>query len=263
MGVPVEPVGFGVDAGCPIPALERQRALDAGAVLQLRGTELAAAASHGPVAGVEIVGTGQAGANNYTMRTAHQWRELLSVRQAGPLGHLRMTVPNNRTAIRGGLQMISVFDYDGLPEASHALLAGERLGTYLIGIAKVQMKICDRSFVLLQGPVMDGESTVMSVREPRCLAAAWEYWHRIMESAYPVAEHPAVPARGLTVRQRQIVALLSADVNDDAIAAALGVSVRTVRGDIAEVMRTVGARSRFAAGVRFRDIADRHSADSA
>ena len=127
----------------------------------------------------------------------------------------------------------------------------------------MQMKICDRSFVLLQGPVLDGQPTVMSVREPRCLAAAWEYWHRIMDSAYPVAEHPAFSARGLTVRQRQIVALLSADLNDDAIAAALGVSVRTVRGDIAEVMRIVGARSRFAAGVRFRDLVRQDDADSA
>jgi DNA-binding CsgD family transcriptional regulator len=250
----VEPVGAGADASCPIPALERQRSLDAGAVLQLRGTELAAAVARAPVPGVEIIGRGHAEVNAYTMRTAHQWRELLSVRQAGPLGHLRQTVPNNRAAVEGGLRMISVFDYDGLPEPSHALLAGERLGTYLIGIAKVQMKIVDRTFVLLQGPVIDGDLTVMAVRDPRCLAAAWEYWHRIMDSAYPVAEHPVTLGRDLSVRQRQIVALLAADAHDDAIASSLGVSVRTVRSDIAEVMRILGVRSRFAAGVRLSEM---------
>jgi DNA-binding CsgD family transcriptional regulator len=254
--VPVEPVGVGIGASYPIPALARQRALDAGAILQLRGTELATAVARGPVPGVEIIGRGQAGVNAYTMRSAHQWRDLLSVRQAGPLAHLRLTVPNNRAAIENGLRMISVFDHDGLPEASHALLAGERLGTYLIGIAKVQMKIVDRTFVLLQGPVVDGEITVMAVREPRCLAAAWEYWHRIMDSAYPVADHPSTHDRDLSVRQQQIVALLAADANDDAIASTLGVSVRTVRSDIAEVMRILGVRSRFAAGIRFREITE-------
>jgi DNA-binding CsgD family transcriptional regulator len=133
-------------------------------------------------------------------------------------------------------------------------LAAEQLGTYLISVGPVQMKIVDRRFVILQGPAIGDEPTVMAVSEPVCLAAAWKYWHRVVDSAYPVAEEPIIDGPRLSSRQRQVMALLAKDANDETIASTLGVSVRTVRSDIAEVMRILGVRSRFAAGIRFHEI---------
>jgi DNA-binding NarL/FixJ family response regulator len=60
------------------------------------------------------------------------------------------------------------------------------------------------------------------------------------------------PPGDLTPRQGQVVALMASGANDDAIAAALGVSVRTVRSDVAGILDALGVQSRFAAGVRLQ-----------
>ena len=56
----------------------------------------------------------------------------------------------------------------------------------------------------------------------------------------------------LTPRQRQVVALMATGTGDEAIAASLGVSVRTVRSDIAALLDVLGVKTRFAAGVRLQ-----------
>jgi DNA-binding NarL/FixJ family response regulator len=113
------------------------------------------------------------------------------------------------------------------------------------------MKIVDRRSVLLQGPVIDGEPTVMSVSSAPCLEAAWRYWEAAIASAFPAADGVAT-IDDLTSRQRQVAALLATGIGDEAIAASLGVSVRTVRSDVAALLDTLGVRSRFAAGVRLQ-----------
>jgi DNA-binding CsgD family transcriptional regulator len=250
------PSGVGFYSKGPITPADAQAIMDAAAVLQLRRAELAAAIAKGPVPGVEIPGIGSVAYNRWMGREVYTWRELLSIQRTGKVEHLRISVPNNRAAVGSGLRMISVFDRDGLTEGGRALLAAEHLGTYLISVGTVQMKIVDRKFVILQGPVIDDEPTLMLVSEPACLAAAWEYWHRIIDSAYPVADEPMPSGLRLSPRQRQIMALLAGDTTDAAIAASIGVSVRTVRSDIAEVMRIFGVRSRFAAGIRFHEITE-------
>jgi len=49
---------------------------------------------------------------------------------------------------------------------------------------------------------------------------------------------------------RQILVLLNAGYKDDAAARQLGLSVRTYRRHVAEIMRALGAASRFQAGAR-------------
>jgi DNA-binding CsgD family transcriptional regulator len=249
------PTGVGFESRVPISSADRQAVMDAAAVLQLRRAELAAAVAEGPVPGVEIAARGGSiGINRWMFREFHTWRQLLSTRPTGLPEHLRLSLPNNRIGVVNGLRMISVYDHNGLPDATRTLLAAERHGTYLISVCTVQMNIVDRRFALLYGPDIDGEATVMAVSDPGCLAAAWTYWHRVMSSAYPMADTPAVVGAQLSNRQRQIMALLAIDANDGSIAAALGVSVRTVRSDIAEVMRVLGVRSRFSIGARLHEL---------
>lgn len=250
------PSGVGFYSKGPVTPADAQAIMDAAAALQLRRAELAAAAAEGSVPGVEIPGIGSIAYNRWLGRQVHRWRELLSMQRTGKVEHLRISLPNNRIAVGNGLRMISVFDRDGLTDGGRTLLAAEQHGTYLISVGSVQMKIVDRKFVILQGPVIDDEPTVMAVSEPVCLAAAWRYWHRVLDSAYPVADEPMTDGPRLSPRQRQVMALLANDANDEAIASALGVSVRTVRSDIAEVMRILGVRSRFAAGLRFHEMTE-------
>jgi DNA-binding NarL/FixJ family response regulator len=123
-------------------------------------------------------------------------------------------------------------------------------------VGPVQMNIVDRRFVLLHGPFYDGVPSLMQVIAPECLDAAWRYWHAAVASSYPANEDEAGELDSFTPRQRQVAALLAVDTRDEAIAEVLGVSIRTVRSDIAQMMEALGVRSRFAAGARFREVAD-------
>jgi DNA-binding CsgD family transcriptional regulator len=148
--------------------------------------------------------------------------------------------------------MVSLFDHAATAPDARVLLAGEEAGTYLFTVAPVQMKIVDRRYVLLQGPVVEGAPSVMAVESHGCLEAAWRYWEAALSAAFAV-DRVVVGSPALSPRQRQVVALLANDLADEAIAASLGVSVRTVRSDIAALLDALGVRSRFAAGLRLRE----------
>lgn len=230
-----------------------QRILDAAAQLQVQRSRHAAALTAGERPDARVVASGWNGINDWIREASAGWRELWSVRLTGTVETLRDSLPVNRARVSAGKRMISVFDYHRTEPTARLLLSGERLGRYLFSHAPVQMKIVDRRRVLLQGPDLDGEPTLMEVEAKSCVAAATSYWRALLEPAVPCSE-VEVEIDGLSDRQRQVVALLAADSNDQQIAAALGVSLRTVRYDIAGVMELLGARSRFAAGLRLSQL---------
>ncbi|MDI6911447.1 helix-turn-helix transcriptional regulator [Nocardioides sp.] len=250
----VEQVGVGIGPHSRIREAQRQAALDAAAALQVRRSEVAAALARGESRGAEVVARTYSGINEWMREDIRGWRELMSVRPSGTMPQMRVSVPYNRWLIEHGLRMVSLFDHDGCDPEARLFLASEEPGCYRFGVGPVQMKIVDRRYVLLQGPFIDDEPTLMAVTAPGCLAAAWHYWHVAMTSSFPAEEAVAGGLSQLTPRQRQVVVLLAEDTRDAAIAEALGVSVRTVRSDLAELMEALGVRSRFAAGVRVRAL---------
>ena len=234
-----------------IPEADRQAVLDAAAVLQVRRSETAALVAQRELPDAEIVVRGYERVNPWLLEAASGWRELLSVRPAGTTAQLRGSLPNNRALVKRGLRMVSIFDVDGLEPEARVLLANEPAGTYLLSVAPVQMKIVDRRFVLLQGPEIDGEPSVMAVSSGRCMDAAWRYWEAAIKTSFPAGDRMNTLG-DLTPRQRQVVALMSAGLGDEAIADSLGVSVRTVRSEVAVLLDALGVRTRFAAGIRLQ-----------
>lgn len=235
-----------------IPESARQAVLDAAAVLQVRRSEAAAQVARAERPDVVVVARGLERVNDWIRDASTSWQELLSVRPGATAAELRVTLPHNRTLVNGGLRMVSIFHRQGLELDARVLLANEPVGTYLFGIATVQMKIVDRRFVLLQGPVLDGESSVMAVSSAPCLEAAWRYWEATLDSSFAAGSEGMGALGDLTPRQRQVVALMVTGVGDEAIAVSLGVSVRTVRSDIAALLDLLGVKTRFAAGVRLQ-----------
>lgn len=235
-----------------IPVAARESVLDAAAVLQLRRRGVSSTLARGAACDAEIVARGAESIHRWMAKSVYGWRELLSVRPRTTIAELRVSLPTNRAVVERGLRMVSVFGHDGSDVSSRSLLAGERDPEYLFGFTPVQMKIVDRHFVLLQGPFLTGEPTLVAARSQSCMNAAWQYWHAVVESAYPASDGTD-DRDGLSARQHQVVALLATDARDEAIAATLGVSVRTVRSDIAAIMVALGVRTRFAAGLRLRN----------
>jgi DNA-binding CsgD family transcriptional regulator len=238
----------------------RQRVLDTAAVLQMHRSELAADLSdRGASSGAETLAAGF-DLNRRLHQVAAEWRDLLSVRSIATSHQLRLCLPVNRRFLETtSVQMVSVFNHDALDLDARLLLANEPIGNYLFGFAPVQMKIVDRRFVILQGPDVDGEPSIMKVTAPTCLEAAFRYWDAVLATSVPAREGER-RLGPLTARQHQIVALMVNDLGDDAIGAALGVSVRTVRTDIAAVLETLGVRSRFAAAARLQLWANQSAA---
>lgn len=233
-----------------VDADRRETIQDAAAVLQLMRSRIAAALQTGDQRDATVIASG-AEVNRWMLKAARTWRENLSVRPGASLKGLRISIPNNRACVAVGHQMISIFD-DRISAAAKMLLAGETDPPYLLSWAPVQMKIVNREFVLLQGPKIGGQNSVMAVHAADCLKAALRYWTVIHDAAYSCSAAVAGLAK-LSSRQRQIVALLSDDAHDEAIAHVLGISVRTVRSDIAALMAALGVRSRFAAGQRLTE----------
>jgi len=233
----------------------RQAVLDAVSLLQAARTRCAdRLASVGDAPGVELFAVG-VGAPNQMMAWARTWSHVRSTQATGYLARVEASLPTNRRVLSDGLDMESIWD-DGLLESSaRELLVAEDHPCYRLSAVPIEMKIVDHRAVVLVGPIVDGEPSVMVARRPEVLAAAGAYWRAVRRVSHLATDDTSPPVT-VTRRQRQIVALLAQDHCDDAIAESLGVSVRTVRADIAAIMRTLGVRSRFAAGMKCRDLAE-------
>lgn len=237
----------------PVPYSLREEILDLASAVQLRRREVVARLEAGEHVDVEVYGRGVDQVNERLVEDSLRWREYRSLRPRISAPELRYTLPLTRAFVERGSTVVSIFDRHGVDAPGAALLAGEDPAVFRLSIVPIQLKLVERDSVLLQGPWAGEEPTVLLVRDTACLQAAWRYWNAVETASYePRADVPALD--GLTERQCAIVGLLGDDATDETIAAALGVSVRTVRYDIKRIFDVLGVRSRFAAGQRLREL---------
>jgi DNA-binding NarL/FixJ family response regulator len=114
--------------------------------------------------------------------------------------------------------------------------------------------IIDRRVAILAGPAGAGPRSFSVVRAPDVVAAVRALYQATWESATDLTDAlattpPAVDEEGLG-----ILRLLGAGRKDESAARELGMSVRTYRRRVADLMVLLGADSRFQAGVRARTL---------
>lgn len=190
---------------------------------------------------------------DYVMAASFGWRELLATRTASPNGSAGIVtgLRNNRRILDTGTRMESIFADHGFDDDLPEMLSGQPSESRL-GFVPFEMKILDGRKVMLEGPQVGDERSLMIVGHPAVVGAAHDYWEAAKRAARPSAE---VAERGpsalaqFSVRQRAVIALLSRDVADDKAAELLGISVRTLRSEVAAVKDRLGVDSRFAAGM--------------
>ncbi|GAA4117450.1 hypothetical protein GCM10022415_15350 [Knoellia locipacati] len=187
--------------------------------------------------------------NPWLQAESAAWQHLLSVRPTATAAQLRLSLPHNRDTVLRGLEMVSVFDDERLDDESRQLIIGEPVGDYLFGLTEIQMKVVDREVVLLDGPTVGDDYSVIVVRSPRVLELAMRYWNAVMSSAIACGQERAT-APQLSDRQQRIVGLMQAGMTDEAISRSLEISVRTVRSDIDQILEALQVRSRFSPGFR-------------
>ncbi|MGF1432192.1 LuxR C-terminal-related transcriptional regulator [Kitasatospora sp. LaBMicrA B282] len=89
------------------------------------------------------------------------------------------------------------------------------------------------------------------VTAPGVIASLSQLFEHTWSSAAPlVVGNPVEPATGLTDTERELLTMLAGGLTDEAAGKRLGVSLRTVRRMMADLMARLDAGSRFEAGIK-------------
>lgn len=108
--------------------------------------------------------------------------------------------------------------------------------------------IYDRSLAFL--PEQNGSWGAVAIREPTTVSYLYELFEQSWVRSTPFSDAAQDGLERVAKEIHQtIVDLLAAGLKDESIARRLGMSLRTARRHIADIMETLGAESRFQAGV--------------
>ncbi|WP_093875302.1 LuxR family transcriptional regulator [Streptomyces sp. TLI_105] len=121
--------------------------------------------------------------------------------------------------------------------------------------------VVDRRLAVLAAPrSAAGEPRVYSVvQEPDVVAGVRALFETAWETSTDLATYRRTPFPRLDDAERDVLRALAAGHTDEAASRRLGVSLRTYRRRVAALMASLGAQSRFQAGLRAREILGRHS----
>jgi DNA-binding CsgD family transcriptional regulator/sugar-specific transcriptional regulator TrmB len=119
----------------------------------------------------------------------------------------------------------------------------------------MKMAIADRKLGLvpltLDAPGM--QEGALLLHPSTLLGALTTLFDALWESAAPIgldSEAAEEDADALSQQDRRLLALIAAGLKDEAIARQLGLGVRTVRRHVSRIMATLGAETRFQAGLQ-------------
>ncbi|WP_377267767.1 LuxR C-terminal-related transcriptional regulator [Peterkaempfera sp. SMS 1(5)a] len=114
-----------------------------------------------------------------------------------------------------------------------------------------RMVITDRAHALVPIDPADPRKGALHVTEPGLLNALLQLFEQAWNTAVPLgAARTQDPDTGLTDTERELLRLLGSGMTDESAAGRLGVSLRTVRRQMASIMERLNAASRFEAGLK-------------
>lgn len=116
--------------------------------------------------------------------------------------------------------------------------------------------VVDRRLVMVFLSQHAGTDRAALIADPVTVTMFAELFERHWEMAAVLPDAPGAAEAALSSRQREIGELLSRGHTDELVARRLGVSVRTVRAEVATLRDALGAVSRFQAGVRYAAMLD-------
>lgn len=180
--------------------------------------------------------------------------EVLTCHPGGgrPPATLEQAVVRDEAMLARGVRMRTLYQHTARysrPTAAYVdrvTALGSQVRT--VGDGLMRMIIVDRHTGLME--VTDDVSAALVVREPNVVHFMVQAFERSWAEAEPFATTVGPDqARSISDELRQtIVRLLAQGLEDKVIARRLGMSERTCQRHIAEIMRAVGAKSRFQAG---------------
>lgn len=117
------------------------------------------------------------------------------------------------------------------------------------GVSPNTCRMAPTSMALMRAGFAGAGSQAVTIRVPMVLRALDTLCTGAWSRATPAQSYRRVSARGRTAIARQVLGCLTAGRTGEVAAQSLGLSVRTYRRHVAELMQELGAVSRFQAGV--------------
>jgi DNA-binding CsgD family transcriptional regulator len=169
-----------------------------------------------------------------------------------------VTNPVEKRMLSSGLHYRIVYDHGALETpgvigAIEAFVArGEEARIY--PELPTKLAIFDSRIAMVPHDLRTADTHALVLSSPTIVSSLLALFELIWKAATPYGLTPTPDAeRHLTDDQLRLLRALAAGVKDEAIARQLGVSLSTVERRIRSLMRELGARTRFQAGLRARE----------
>ncbi|MEU3916026.1 MULTISPECIES: helix-turn-helix transcriptional regulator [unclassified Streptomyces] len=184
-------------------------------------------------------------------------RECLSVMPGGAQSQASLDAsrPLDADAMRRGIALLTL--YQDSVRNDRATLAYARWMTEEGGLVRTcpvlppRLLVFDREVAVVPVDPANTKLGALCTREPGIVATMTALFEQTWRSAVPLGADRDVDAdSGLSPGEKELLGFLAAGMTDEAAAKRLGLSLRTVRRQMAGLMERLGASSRFEAGLK-------------
>jgi DNA-binding CsgD family transcriptional regulator len=188
--------------------------------------------------------------------TSDRMREALEAIAVSTVGQVRWLRPDRfemgyddvlAAVVGSGRRVRTLYPIRALSESATTLSYRARLGEEIRLVPEVptRLMVLGTSHAIMPEPLGLATTPRAVVRQPALVQLCALYFDLLWDRSHPME----ALARGEHGSRRVLLEQLSSGASDEQIARRLGVSVRTVRRRVAELLEELGAESRFAAGV--------------
>lgn len=163
--------------------------------------------------------------------------------------------PLDEDALRRGVGLLTIYqdsvrnDPETFAYAQWMTELGGRVRT--APVLPPRMLVFDRRTAVVPIDPQHTRLGALCTEEPGIVASLVALFEQTWENAVPLgADRPEDGRTGLNAGERELLRLLSTGLTDEMASRRLGVSVRTVRRQMAALMERLDAASRFEAGLK-------------
>ncbi|WP_327257145.1 helix-turn-helix transcriptional regulator [Streptomyces sp. NBC_01244] len=184
-------------------------------------------------------------------------RECLAVMPGGAQSQASLDAsrPLDEQALRRGISMLTLYQDSARNDpATHAYAQWMTREGGMVRTCPVlppRLLLFDRETAIVPIDPANTRLGALCTHEPGIVASLAALFDQTWSAAVPLgADRPQESATGLTPAERELLKLLASGMTDDMAGRRLGVSMRTVRRQMAALMERLDASSRFEAGLK-------------
>ncbi|MGW1115957.1 helix-turn-helix transcriptional regulator [Streptomyces tanashiensis] len=184
-------------------------------------------------------------------------RECLAILPGGALSEASMEAsrPLDRRALARGIEMCSVYQDSARndpPTLAYARWLTEQGGQVRTSpLLPPRLLVFDRTVAVVPIDPDNSRTGALCTSAPGIVASLVTLFEQTWEAAVPLgADRPRATDTGPTGPELELLRLLASGMTDEAASKRLGVSLRTVRRQMAALMERLHATSRFEAGLK-------------